>query len=199
MQEIIRKPLPEFDSNNKQKKRQYNMKDFQDLILNRRSYRRFTDEPVSAEDVQKILAAGLLAPTSKNKRAWEFVVVEDKDMLQRLSQCKPAGAQSIANAAFAVAVTVDATVSDAWVEDASVAASFMQLQAADLGLGSCWIQVRGRFDAADVPSEEYVQEALGIPETFPVLCILVFGHKSEARKPLDPEKILWEKVHIGNW
>lgn len=175
------------------------MKDFQDLILNRRSIRRFTDEPVAAEDVQKILAAGLLAPTSKNKRAWEFVVVEDKEMLERLSNCKPVAAQAIANAAFAVAVCVDGTATDAWIEDASIASAYMQLQAADLGLGSCWIQVRGRFDAMDAPSEEYIQEALGIPETFPVLCVMVFGHKAEERKPLDPEKILWERVHIGKW
>jgi len=175
------------------------MKDFQNLLLNRRSIRRFTEEPVAAEDVQKILAAGLLAPTSKNKRAWEFVVVENKDMLERLSNCKPAGAQAIAKAAFAVAVCVDSTATDAWVEDASIASAYMQLQASDLGLGSCWIQVRGRFDAAGTPSEEYVQEALGIPETFPVLCIIIFGHKAEERKPLDPEKIMWEKVHIGNW
>ena len=96
-------------------------------------------------------------------------------------------------------VTVDSTASEAWIEDASVAASFMQLQAADLGLGSCWIQVRGRFAADGTPSEEYVQDALGIPETCPVLCIITIGHKDEVRKPQDLEKLRWENVHIDKW
>ncbi len=75
----------------------------------------------------------------------------------------------------------------------------MQLQAADLGLGSCWIQIRGRFTADEIPSDEYVQQLLGIPEEYPVVCILTFGHKNEERKSVDTSKLLWEKVHIGTW
>ena len=75
----------------------------------------------------------------------------------------------------------------------------MQLQAADLGLGSCWIQVWGRFGAMDEPAEDFVRETLGIPEEMGVLCILSIGHKDEERKPFDEEKMMWEKVHIGKW
>lgn len=73
-------------------------------------------------------------------------------------------------------------------QDASIAAILMQLQAADLGLGSCWIQVRGRFGAMDEPAEDFVRETLGIPEEMGVLCILSIGHKDEERKPFDEEK-----------
>lgn len=146
-----------------------------------------------------ILEAGLLAPTSKSSRAWQFVVVEDADMLLRLSQCKAMGAGPIAKCPLAVVVAVDSTATEPWIEDASVAASFMQLQAAALGLGSCWIQVRDRFAADGTPSDEYVREALGIPETCPVVCILTFGHKDEQRKPQDVEKLKWENVHIGKF
>ncbi len=175
------------------------MENLHDLLINRRSIRRYTDEPIDPEQVKLILEAGLMAPTSKSARAWEFVVVEDRDMLLRLSQCKPAGALPIEKASLAIVVSVDSTASEAWVEDASVAASFMQLQAADLGLGSCWIQIRGRFTADDIPSEEYVQEALGMPENMNIVCILTFGHKNEQRKPMDTDKLLWERVHIGQW
>lgn len=175
------------------------MRDFHELLVNRRSIRRYTDQPLDAEQVKLILEAGLLAPTSKSSRAWQFVVVEDKDMLERLSHCKEMGAAPIARAALAVVVAIDTAATDPWIEDASVAASYMQLQAADLGLGSCWIQVRGRFSADGIPSEEYVQEALGMPETLPVVCILTFGHKNEERRPVDTSKLLWEKVHIGQW
>lgn len=175
------------------------MTDLHELLLSRHSIRRYTQQAIAPEDVKLILEAALLAPTSKNSRSWQFVVVEDKDMLDRLALCKPAGAVPLSRCPLAVVVCGDSTVSDPWVEDASIAAAYMQLQAEDLGLGSCWVQVRGRFTADDIPSEEYVQQLLGIPETVSVLCIMTFGHKDEVRKPVDPSKLFWEKVHIGSW
>lgn len=175
------------------------MKDFHELLVERRSIRRYTPEPISAEDVKLILEAGLLAPTSKSSRPWHFIAVDDRQMLERLAGCKPSGATPIERCALAIVVTADPTMTDPWIEDASIAAAYMQLQAADLGLGSCWIQVRGRFTADNIPSEEYVQELLGIPETIPVLCVMTFGHKDEVRKAVDTSKLLWEKVHVGTW
>ena len=175
------------------------MENFHELLLNRRSIRKYTDEKVAPEDVKLILEAALTSPSSKSGRSWQFVVVEDKDMLERLGQCKPNYATSIARAPPAVGVAADMTKSEAWIEDASVAASFMMLQAADLGLGTCWVEVRDRYREDGEPSEEYVREALGIPEEFGVLCILSIGHKDELRRPIDPEKLEWEKVHIGTW
>lgn len=172
---------------------------FHDLIINRRSIRRYTDEPVAADDVRLILEAGLMAPTSKSSRSWQFIAVDDKDMLQRLAQCKPLGAVPIGACPLAIVVVGDSTKSDPWIEDASVAAIMMQLQAADLGLGSCWIQVRGRMTADQTLSEEYVAELLGIPEHLNTLCIITIGHKDEQRKPIDPSRLEWEKVHIGSW
>ena len=175
------------------------MENFHDLALRRRSIRRYTDEPISADDVKLILEAGLLAPTSKSSRSWQFVCVDDPDMLTRLADCKPMGAAPIARCKLAIVVAGNPELSDPWVEDASIAAAFMQLQAEDLGLGSCWIQVRGRFTSEGIPSEEYVQEQLGMPGELPVVCILTFGDKDEVRREVDPSKLLWERVHIGKW
>lgn len=175
------------------------MDNFHNLCINRRSIRKYTDEPISPDDVKTILEAGLMAPTSKSARAWQFIVVEDSDTMARLADVKPQYAASLKTAPLAIVVGVDTTRTDPWIEDASVAATFMQLQAADLGLGSCWIQVRGRYTADDTPSEDYLQELLGIPETVSVVCILTFGHKNEERRPIDTEKLLWENVHVGKW
>ena len=120
-------------------------------------------------------------------------------MLTRLADCKQFGTKPVSTAAFAVVVTVDPAKSDVYVEDATVAAIFMHLQAADLGLGSCWIQVRGRFAADGESSETVVRELLDIPEEMAVECIVTFGYIDEQRRPVDPEKLLWEKVHIGRW
>ena len=175
------------------------MENFHELLLNRRSIRKYTDEPVDSDSVRLILEAALTSPSSKSVRPWQFVVVEDKEMLEKLSHCKPNYATSIAGAPLAVVVVADITKSDAWIEDASIAAVLMQLQAADLGLGSCWVEVRDRYGADGEPAEDYVRQALGIPEQFGVLCIVSIGHKAEERRPIDPAKLLWEKVHIGKW
>jgi len=175
------------------------MENLHQLLLERHSIRRYTDESVDPDDVRAILEAALLAPSSKSARPWQFVVVEDKAMLEHLSKCKPAGALPVAKCAFAVVVAASPSRSECWLEDASIAAGMMQLQACDLGLGSCWIQVRGRYTADDEPSGDYVQAALGIPSDYSVVCIMTFGHKDEVRRPVDPAKLLWEKVHIGRW
>lgn len=170
-----------------------------ELLLQRHSIRRYTDEPIDAEDVKTILEAGLLAPTSKNARSWDFVVVDNPEVLRRLEHLKPSYATSLSTAPLAVVVTVSPEKSEAYIEDATCAAMFMHLQAADLGLGSCWIQVRGRDTADNEPSENYVRDMLGIPYDMVVECIMTFGHSAETRKPVDPAKLKWEKVHIGTW
>ena len=175
------------------------MENLRDLLLIRHSIRRYTDKPIDAEHVKTILEAGLLAPSSKNARSWQFVAVENPDVLARLAECKPNYAASVKNARLAVVICTDPTLSEAYIEDATVAGTLMHLQAADLGIGSCWVQVRGRFAADGEPSENIVRETLGIPDDMVVECIMTFGYPDETRRPVNPEKSLWEKVHIGAW
>lgn len=175
------------------------MKNFHDLIVNRRSIRRYKDQPIDADSVKLILEAGLMAPCSKSARAWQFIVVDDSEVLKKMSECKPAGALPIAKAPLAVVVSVDPAKTEPWIEDASVAATFMQLQAADLGIGSCWIQIRDRYMTDGTPSQEYIQELLGMPDTLPIVCVLTFGYKDEERKPNDLDKLKWENVYIEKW
>ena len=175
------------------------MENLRDLLLIRHSIRRYTDKPIDAEHVKTILEAGLLAPSSKNARSWQFVAVENPDVLAHLAECKPNYAASVKNARLAVVICTDPTLSEAYIEDATVAGTLMHLQAADLGIGSCWVQVRGRFAADGEPSENIVRETLGIPDDMVVECIMTFGYPDETSRPVNPEKLLWEKVHIGAW
>lgn len=177
----------------------YNMTDFHQLLVNRRSIRRYTPQSIDPDQVRLIFEAALMAPTSKNSRPWQFIAVDDPEMLQQLSQCKSSGAMPIAKASLAIVVAADPALSEAWIEDASIAASYIQLQAADLGLGSCWIEVRDRYGADGVPASDYIQELLQMPRELPVLCVITVGHPAEERKPQATDKLLWEKVHIGKW
>ncbi|NDV77727.1 nitroreductase family protein [Dysgonomonas sp. 511] len=175
------------------------MKDFNHLIQSRRSTRKFTDQPLDPSQVEAIMKAALMSPASKSTNPWQFVLVEDKEVLEKLSQCKKMGSKLIAGCALAVVILADPFASDVWIEDASITSIMMQLQAEDLGLGSCWVQVRERFTVADTPSDEYVRELLDIPLQMQVLSIIALGHKAQERPPFDDEKLQWEKVHIGKF
>lgn len=175
------------------------METLHELLLRRHSIRRYTAEPVSPEDVKTILESALLAPTSKSARPWQFVIVEDKADLERLAACKAAGTRPISSCALAVVVCADHERSDMYIEDMSIASAYMQLQATALGLGACWIQVRNRFTADGEYAEDIVRETLGIPADMVVECIVTIGHPDEERRPVDPEKLMWEKVHVDKW
>ena len=139
------------------------MESFNELMMRRRSSRKFTAEPIAPDQVQELLKAALVAPTSKNAHSWQFVAVEDREMLERLAACRKMGSSFLSGCALAVVVMGDVTVTDVWVEDASIAAAYMQLQAEDLGLGSCWCQVRNRHTPDDTEAEQYVRDLLDIP------------------------------------
>ncbi len=175
------------------------MNSFADLVQVRRSIRKFTEEELKPEELQSILRAALMSPTSKSSRSWHFIVVDDKTLLEKLSRCKEAGAAFVADAPLAVVVLGDAAVTDVWVEDASIAAVTMQYQATELGLGSCWAQIRNREMADGTPADDVLRFLLGYPQNLTALAIVAFGHPAVERKPQDEEKLKWENVHINNF
>lgn len=175
------------------------MNDFAELITRRRSTRKFTEELLTSEQVELILKAALKAPSSKNSMPWHFVVVEDRDMLRRLASCKKHGGAFLADCALAVIVAADVMLSDVWVEDASIASIYMQLQAEELNLGSCWCQVRNRQREDETESNNYIRDLLNLPYQLDVLSIIGFGHKNQIRKPIDDSQLRWEQVHIGSF
>ena len=175
------------------------MNSFSELIKNRRSMRKFTDEELTQEQVVELMKAALMAPTSKRSDAWQFVLVDDKETLKKLSLCKEQASAFIADAALAVVVTADPLASDVWIEDASIASIYLQLQAEDMGLGSCWVQVRERFTASGMDSGQYVQQVLDIPLQLQVLSIIAIGHKGMERKPFNEEHLQWDKIHLNKY
>ena len=175
------------------------MENFSELLKVRRSMRKFTDGELTQEEVVTLMKAALMSPTSKRTNAWQFIMVDDKELLEKLSHCKAQASQFIADAPLAIVVTADPLVSDVWVGDASIASIIIQLQAEDMGLGSCWVQVRERFTASGMPSDEYVREVLDIPLQLQVLSVVAIGHKGMERKPFSEEHLQWEKVHINKY
>lgn len=175
------------------------MESLHELLIRRHSIRRYQDREISAEDVKTIMEAALLAPSSKSVRPWQFVLVDDKDTLAKLAACKANGTRPISSCALAIVVTASPEKTDMYIEDMSIAAAYMQLQATALGLGACWIQVRNRFTEDNEDAQDIVRELLGIPHDMIVECIVTVGYPDEERRPVDSSKLLWEKVHIERW
>ncbi len=168
---------------------------FLDIARSRHSVRLFSSRPVEDGLREKLLQAALMSPSSMSTKGWEFVVVDNRDLLDKLSVSKKSGAKFLTNAPLAVVVCVDTEKSHAWVEDASIASLMMQLEAEGLGLGSCWIQIRGRKNEDEKDSEEVVRNLLGIPEKYGVLSVIAIGYKKDADAKKEEQTLLWDRVH----
>jgi nitroreductase len=171
---------------------------FMDLIRSRRSIRRYEDRPVEDEKIDLLVEAALRSPSSRGFNPWSFVVVREKNTLAALSRAKPHGASFLAKAPLAIVICADPAVSDVWVEDASIAALYLHLAATDLGLGSCWIQLRKRDHGEGGSARDHVAGQLGLPDGIEVLAIMAIGYPQEQKTPhpletLQVEKISWER------
>lgn len=171
------------------------MTDFKDLIQRRRSHRQFTDQPVTAEELGLILRAALYAPTSRHRQNWHFTVVDDKATLEKLSEAKPHGATFVKDCAVAIIVSVNPDENECWIEDSAIAATFMQLQAEDLGLGSYWAQMR-QYNVDGVPSTEIIRGIVGLPEGHQVDCIIAIGHAADEMPEHSEDDLKWENVTV---
>ncbi|MDK9718473.1 MAG: nitroreductase family protein [Trichlorobacter sp.] len=170
-----------------------------ELIRKRRSVRSFTGQPLEKEQVALLVETLLRAPTSRNINPWEFVLVDDAELLSKLSTAKLHGSGFLKGAALAVVVCADETKSDVWVEDCSIAAILLQMAAQSLGLGSCWAQVRQRQHDTQITAEQFVQDLLGIPSQIRVEAIIGVGYPAEKRTPLAADQLQYAKVRHNRY
>lgn len=155
--------------------------EFLEVIQKRHSVRKFTGQPVDREIIDTIIDIAQSAPSSKNTKSSAFMVIEDPDTLKALSEMRDRGSAFMAGAAAAIVVMGDSSKADLWVENASISATFIQLAATALDLGSCWVHVNGRprskEDASLGNAEDYVKELLGIKDGYRVLCVVALGYE----------------------
>lgn len=165
-----------------------------ELLRKRRSIRKFTTDKIPPQIRQVLIEAALRAPSSRGINPWEFIMVDDPELLSKLAMAKQHGAQFLKNAPLAIVVCADSTASDVWIEDCSIAAIIIQLTALSVGLGSCWAQMRGRQHDQDMTAERYIQGLLGLPEQMKVECVLGIGYPDEDKQPVPSAKLQHDKV-----
>jgi nitroreductase len=172
---------------------------FIDLLRSRRSVRQYQAQSVEAEKIDLLVEAALRSPSSRGFNPWEFVVVEDPEIIVSLSKAKPHGASFLAKAPLAIAVCADPKKSDVWVEDVSIATILLHLTATDLGLGSCWIQLRKRDYDSTRTAGEYAADVLGLPQGLVVSAIMAIGYPAQEPAPHPHTTLQHEKVSINRY
>lgn len=168
-----------------------------ELIRNRRSCRKFLEKPVEKEKLDTLVEAALRSPSSRGFNPWQYVVVDDRELLEKLSRAKPHGSSFLKNAPLGIVVCADDTV-DTWVEDCSIASTFIKLTAESLGLKSCWIQIRDRDHSESVSARDYVADQLSLAEGLNILSIIALGYPDGHREPHKTEELLYKKVHLNS-
>lgn len=156
-----------------------------EAIRKRRSVRKYTEEPVPRKDLEKIVDAGRLAATGGNRQPWDFIVVTDRAMIERLK----VAAEWMEKAAAIIAVVMDPS-SRWWVEDGSAAVENMLIASTALGYGSCWLE------GYTLPHEEEFKELLGVPKEKRLLTLVPIGVPVEwpTREKRSLEEVLhWER------
>jgi len=166
-----------------------------DLLRQRRSVRVFKPQQVEAEKIEILAEALLRSPTSRNLQPCSFVMIQERHLLDKLINAKPHGTTFFATAPLAIVIAADPCVSDVWIEDAAVAATIVQLVAENLGLKSCWAQLRLRRNNDDLSASEYVRNLVSLPHGMEVPMVIAVGYPDE-KKIGHPERSLrTEKIH----
>lgn len=170
-----------------------------DLLMNRRSIRKYKDKAIEKDKIQKLLKGVLTSPSGRNIRPWELIIVDDKDKLALLGASRGGASRALTNAPLAIVILADPNATDVWIEDASIVSIITQLMAQSLGLSSCWIQVRERIAVDNKTVEDYVKEVLDIPENYKVESMVAIGYPDEEKSPHSEEELPFHKVHFNKW
>ena len=157
--------------------------DFLEVIEKRLSVRKYSDKPVDKEILDAIIRVAQTAPSSRNSKSSAFMIVEDKDTLNALSQMRDYGSALISGAQAAIVVMGDETKTDLWVDNCAISATFIQLAVTAMDLASCWVHCNGRTrvhgEQNGAMAEDYVRELLGVKDDYRIYCIIAIGYPQE--------------------
>lgn len=166
-----------------------------DIIFNRRSIRRYNEQAVEQEKIDKLLRAAMQAPSAANQQPWEFIVVKDKDTLNKLAGIS-AYSRMTADAPLAIVILGNEDrmrLQHHWEQDLAAATQNILLEAAYLGLGAVWLGVAPMEDRMD-----YVRNVFGLSKKLRPFCVIPIGYPAEGQENkfvdrFDPSRVHYEK------
>ncbi len=164
-----------------------------EAINARRSIRKFLDKPVEKEKIEQLLRAAMQAPSATNEQPWEFIVVENKDTLEKLSHAHQY-AMAMKNGTLAIVCLANKKyfVSDRlWQQDLSAASENILLEAVELGLGATWMAIATFEDRM-----EYIKNLFSLPDDLIPFNMIILGYPAKEKGYEDrfkPERVHYEK------
>lgn len=166
-------------------------------IVERRAIRKYTNQPVEQEKIDLILMSAMQAPSARSSKKWEFIIVTDKNKIRKLGEMK-AHSRYVGEAP--VVIVVCSQDWEHWLEDASIVAEHIWLEAVNQELSTCWTQVRSDNTSNEkISNEKYVKKILDIPQEIRVLCLMPIGYAAENLDKHGPEAFNPQKLHNNKW
>lgn len=167
-----------------------------EAILSRRSIRRFTDQLITDEQIEKLMQAAMAAPSAHNEQPWHFIVIRDRQMLNEIPKFHPY-AQMLTEAPVGICVCADLHLEKDkgvgyWIQDCAAATENILVAATGLGLGTCWLGVHPREER-----KEALARLLSLPDHVVPLCIIAVGHAAESKGPGARWKA--DRIHHDQW
>lgn len=165
-----------------------------DIINKRRSIRSYRDKQVEKEKIEQLLRAAMQAPSAYNQQAWEFMVIENKETLQRLSGMSPY-ATPLEKAPLAIIVLANQDnmkVPECWQQDLGAATENLLLEAVGLGLGGVWLAV-APFDSRI----SHIKDMFSLPDNIIPYAVIAVGYPVDEMQFID--RYDKTKVHFETW
>lgn len=164
-------------------------------IFTRRSIRKFTNQKVEPEQIDKLLRAAMQAPSAGNQQPWEFIVVQDKNRLALLSETSPYAKPAASSAATFVLLgnEKEFKIPSGWEEDMGAAAENMLLEAVHLGLGGVWFGV-----ATNETISDNVRRFFALPDYIRPFAMISIGYP-DGQKNEFVDRYKADKIHYENW
>ena len=134
--------------------------EFKDILAKRRSVRKFSPTAPSREVLLDIVRDALTAPSSRNMHTTRFLIVDDRETLDKIAEMRDYGSGFMTGAPAAIVVMGDTTKTDLWRENCAISATMLQLSIVEHGLASCWVHVGGRPRLQNEPDGATAEEHL---------------------------------------
>lgn len=168
--------------------------EIQEALLNRRSIRKYKEQKISKENIDEILKAAMYAPSAMNLQGWQFIVIDNKDVLIETIKSIPY-AEMLRQSAAAILVCGDSLVekNESWLlQNCSAAIQNISLSAHGLGIGSCWIAIHGMDDVY-----KSIKIQFTLPENIVPVSLISLGYPDEVLEA--EERFKEEKIHFNKW
>lgn len=171
--------------------------DILEIIEKRRSIRIFSEKSIPEDILEKILKYSLLAPSGRNLKPVELILVKDNEKIHQIMKTRE-GAFSFLKTAPVCIVVAGNKESGTWLSDGSIVASYIQLLAVNFGLSSCWGHAHERYHN-EKSVEEEIKKLLDIPEKFGILCVIGLGYPNENKSFHMLSEVDERKIHFEKW